>query len=295
MQIHYSSTPVKTQSNVTSNERKCDELLFPPLAPELVLVSTCSTDFSDQDEVKQLPESPVFKKVNNKNGNIMSEGRTHLYRRGLSPNFSFRIRRKSMSNIGCKKLFSDENDQVRSPFQVKKGILNQRDKDCSKPKPMKCSKTKQYEISKCNENMNPQMDSFCQKDVLHEPQCYESSLYQLRSSEFDPTFFQLELPSLSEITAYAKICSFMSKHEDVSVDISAQHILSQGLLPKKLDDLILEKSIRVKNDAGVGFIDIAIFITSKSRQIIVCFAAEPELQAKPLKNKKEILNGRYKI
>lgn len=163
--------------------------------------------------------------------------------------------------------------------------------------------------------MSPWRSSSPVRDILDDGEINgidsPAAKYQLRSSEFDPTAFQIEIPSLEEVSVQSKICGIMGNLTKQYIDLSQLQGLSLPRLigaryhgaPGRLkdthkvdcarfgyiDDLIIEKVLRADNESGLGSIEVAVLNTQKARQLIVCFTGPPELQAKPVRSKKEVL------
>lgn len=260
---------------------------FSKESPELTASS--SSDFSDQEEREGifLPRRPATEGRINKYA--LLEERANLK---LSLRYSDDEERQD-SPASIWSPLDIESVQRRLPFDDDKGFKIQtsvQNKD---------STFQEYYVLS---PFNPSPESVTQPAYdmyMPNPQ----AVYQLRSSEFDPTPFQLEIPSLDELLMSSKICEIfgkLDKHSQTSVLRGTKLANLEGQLGStsstlKADDVRIEKIYRADNEFGHGIVEVALLSSQKLRQIFVCFTASNNLQAKPIRSKKEVLAGKKSV
>ena len=189
-----------------------------------------------------------------------------------------------------------------------------------------CSAKKVLSTSNTQKENLPRMSLSSNFLDIREPT--EKVTHKLRTSESDPSEFQLELPTLKDVKLHANICSLMDKYielgginfdfsllmyggqrsrnndttgsnpiwnqeEEKDLEKKKQIVLQE--LSKIQEDLIVQGFFReyvLDKDkfGGLGRVEACIFSSDVLRKIIVCFRGSNDLQHKPVSS-----NGQQKL
>lgn len=159
--------------------------------------------------------------------------------------------------------------------------------------------------------------------------------YQIRSSEMDPTAFQVDLPPFDEIFSHAKICAVMDNYTEVggrefdfsslmlwkvrdkqsyprqeedSRDESSPSITStcslespiHSALKDAVPDILVEGFFREyfddkSSESGLGRVEAVVFSSEHRRQFIVCYRGSSDVQNRPVHGNSTKLAENYSL
>lgn len=141
----------------------------------------------------------------------------------------------------------------------------------------------------------------------------DANEFMLRSSELEPSLFQIELPSREDVLTHGKICSLMDDYtaSDREFDFSTL----EGVARSQLEDMckatpdgddntlnalsyrpIIQAFLKCSDDLTVeGFfreytedserVEVCVFFSQRARQFIVCYRGSTSTQSKPIRNR----------
>jgi len=161
----------------------------------------------------------------------------------------------------------------------------------------------------------------CANHLTMSPQLLDATTYQIRSSEIDPTAFQVDLPSFDEIFSHAKICNVMDNYTEVGgreFDFSSLMLWKardklvfrapedsrdesftnsatttslenpiHSALKDAVPDILVEGFFREyfedkASESGLGRIEAVVFSSEHRRQFIVCYRGSSDVQNRPV-------------